>query len=121
MTCAAEFTIEGVTVRTGSLTETYQISREILSGGTSIFRGADGTGSLDVLWEKTRWTITGSGPADPALYGIDLTAASWTVTIPGFADGSAPETWEVVPARPTQTKDKISGKQSWTLVLEQAD
>lgn len=125
MTCAAAFTIydgtSTVTVRAGSLTDTYSISRETLPAGLSVFRSAAGTASLDVLWEKYRWTITGTGPADPGLYGLLLTASSWTVTIPGFADGSANETWTVVPARPTQTKDRLTGNQNWSLVLEQAN
>jgi hypothetical protein len=121
MACITEFTIEGITVTTGSLTETYQISRELIAEGVSTFRAASGIAWLDVLWQKTRYTITGAGPADPALWGIDLTLATWTVSIPGFADQSAGETWIVVPARPTQTKDRISGKHSWSLVLDQAD
>lgn len=125
MTCPAAFTVSDgtttVTVRLGSLSDTYQIAREVIADGLSIFRSAAGTASLDVLWEKRRYTITGTGPADPVLYGLLLTVASWTVVIPGFADGSANETWTVVPARPTQTKDRLTGKQSWTLVLEQAN
>jgi hypothetical protein len=125
MTCASEFTISDgtstVTVTIGALADTYQIAREIISDGVSVFRAASGVAWLDVIWEKKRWTITGSGPADPGLYSLLLTAASWTVTIPGFANGSASETWVVVPNRPTQTKDRRTGEQSWSLVLEQAN
>jgi hypothetical protein len=125
MTCPAAFTINDgtttVSVKLASMTDTYQIAREVIADGLSIFRSAAGTASLDVLWEKKRWTITGTGPADPVLFGLLLTAASWTVTIPGFADGSGNETWTVVPARPTQTKDRLTGNHSWTLVLEQAN
>jgi hypothetical protein len=125
MACPAAFTITDgtttVTVSLGSLAEGYSIAREVIADGLSIFRSAAGTASLDVLWEKRRYTITGTGPADPVLYGLLLTATSWTVTIPGFADGSGSETWVVVPARPTQTKDRLTGSHSWTLVLEQAN
>ena len=125
MTCPAAFTISDgtttVTITIAALSDGYSIAREVIADGLSVFRSAAGTAWLDVLWEKRRWTITGTGLADPALYGLLLTAASWTVTIPGFANGSANETWTVVPARPTQTKDRRTGLHSWSLVLEQAN
>ncbi len=104
MTCPAAFTISDgtttVSIPLAATTGTYQI---------------------DVLWERTRWTITGSGLADPGLYALDITADSWSVTIPGFADDGIDETWTVIPARPSQSRERRAGVQSWTLTLEQAD
>jgi hypothetical protein len=124
MTCETAFTISDgatlVTVGIGSIAGSYSIGKELMREGVAQFRGADGTGALDVRFQKFRYTISGAGPADPALFGLSLTAASWTVTIPGFADGSASETWTVVPAYPSQTKDRLGGAHSWTLTLEDA-
>ena len=125
MSCATAFTIsDGITtvsIPLAATTGTYQIARDMLEAGSSVFRAASGIGWRDVLWERTRWTITGSGPADPGLYALDIAADSWTVTIPGFADDGASETWTVIPARPSQSRERRAGVQSWTLTLEQAD
>lgn len=124
MTCVAAFTVSDgvttVTVGVGSVAAAYAIGRELITDGVAPFRGADGSGALDVRFEKYRYSISGSGPADPGLYALDLTSDSWTVTIPGFADGSASEVWTVVPARPTQTRDRIGNAHSWTLTVEDA-
>jgi hypothetical protein len=124
MTCVAAFTVSDgvttVTVGVGSVAGAYSIGRELITDGVAPFRGADGSGALDVRFEKYRYSISGSGPADPGLYALDLTAATWTVTIPGFADGSASEVWTVVPARPIQTRDRIGNAHSWTLTVEDA-
>ena len=125
MTCAAAFTVSDgtttVSIPLAATTGTYQIARDMLESGSSVFRAASGIGWRDVLFERTRWTITGSGPADPGLYALDITAETWTVTIPGFADDGASETWTVIPARPSQSRERRAGIQSWTLTLEQAD
>jgi hypothetical protein len=125
MTCPAAFTISDgtttVSIPLAATTGTYQIAREMLEAGSSVFRAASGVGWRDVLWERTRWTITGSGLADPGLYALDITADSWSVTIPGFADDGIDETWTVIPARPSQSRERRAGVQSWTLTLEQAD
>jgi len=124
MTCEVAFSIyDGaamVNIGIGSIAGSYSIGKELIPEGIARFRGTDGTGALDVRFQKFRYTISGAGPADPALYSLDLTAASWTVTIPGFADGSASETWTVVPSYPTQTKDRLGGAHLWTLTLEDA-
>jgi hypothetical protein len=124
MTCETAFTISDgatlVTVSIGSIAGSYSIGKELMREGVAPFRGADGTGALDVRFQKFRYTISGAGPANPTLFSLDLTAASWTVTIPGFADGSAEEIWIVVPAYPAQTKDRLGGAHSWTLTLEDA-
>jgi len=124
MTCETAFTISDgatlVTVSIGSIAGGYSIGKELMREGVAPFRGTDGTGALDVRFQKFRYTISAAGPADPALFSLDLTAASWTVTIPGFADGSAEEIWIVVPAYPSQTKDRLGGAHSWTLTLEDA-
>jgi hypothetical protein len=125
MTCPAAFTISDgtttVSIPLAATTGTYQIARDMLESGSSVFRAASGIGWRDVLFERTRWTITGSGPADPGLYALDIAADSWTVTIPGFADDGINETWTVIPARPSQSRERRAGVQSWTLTLEQAD
>lgn len=125
MTCPAAFTISDgtttVSIPLAATTGTYQIARDMLESGSSVFRAASGIGWRDVLFERTRWTITGSGPADPGLYALDIAADSWTVTIPGFADDGSSETWTVIPARPSQSRERRAGVQSWTLTLEQAD
>ena len=126
MSCATAFTISDgtttVSIPLAATTGTYQIAREMLEAGSSVYRAGSGKGSRDVLCEATRWTITGSGSDAPGLYALSITADTWTVTIPGFDDTEDnEETWSVIPARPSQSRERRSGVQSWTLVLEQAD
>ena len=125
MTCPAAFTISDgtttVSIPLAATTGTYQIAREILEAGSSVFRAASGKGWRDVLFERTRWTITGSGPADPGLYALNSAADAWTGTMPGVAEDGLDETWSVIPARPSQSRERRAGVQSWTLTLEQAD
>ena len=124
MTCASVFTISDgtttVTVTAGSLSDQFQIGEDIDRNGIAEFVAASGKAWLDVRYIAKIYTISGSGPADPKIKTLSLTAPSWTVTIPGFADGSAPETWVVVPSFPARTRDRLGGKHSWTLTLRAA-
>ena len=121
MSCASVFTISDgattVTVTAGSLTDQFQIGEDIDRNGIAEFVAANGAAWADVRYVASIYTISGSGPADPKLRTLSMTADSWTVTIPGFADGNAPETWAVVPNRPAITLDRLTGRHSWTLTL----
>lgn len=125
MTCASSFSVyDGtttVTVTVGSVSDSFSISREQITDGQDVFRAANGSASNTLIFDKKRYTINGSGPADPGLWALSIaTGVTWTVTIPGFANGSANETWTVLPARPSQTRDRRGGVHSWTLTLEDA-
>lgn len=124
MACAAVFTVNDgstvVTVRAGSVNEAFEISRELLDDGLDKIRYADGGGDLYVRYQAYRYIISGQGPGEPGLWALDITASPWTVTIPGFADGSANEAWSVLPALPVQTRNKRTGSQSWSVTFESA-
>ena len=125
MACPTELTISDgtttVNVSIYAFNGTYRISKELIAEGVTPWRAADGSGGLDVRWQKRRYTIDGAGDDDPGLWSLSLTAATWTVTIPGFANGAANEVWTVVPARPSESRDRLNSRgRSWTLTLEEA-
>lgn len=124
MACVDEFTVDDgttqVLVQSGSTADAYQISRELLEEGVDRFRAANGAGTLYVRFQTVRYTISGTGPADPGLWRLELKASPWTVTIPGFADGSANEIWSVLPARPSHNRDRRGGVHSWSITFDTA-
>lgn len=125
MPCAVALTISDgaeVEITIGSTADGYDISKEMIGDGGEIVRFADGSARRIHWWEKRQLTISGSGPASPeALWTLDLEAANWTVTLPGFADGSAEETWAVIPARPVHARSRTArGGHTWTLTLVEA-
>lgn len=122
MTCIKEFEIDDGTtvleVRSQSLSESYEITREFMSDGVDQFLASEGTRTLWIRFKHYRYTIAGTGPGDPDLWSLDIAADTWTVTIPGFKDGSEDEIWTVLPAYPRQTRNKRAPKgqqQSWSL------
>lgn len=98
----------------------FTITREPITGGLMPWRAADGSGALDVRYLKYRYTISGSGYGDPGIYSLDLSAASWEITLGGWEDGSAEVELTVVPAYPPHSKNRRDGTHSWTWVLEDA-
>jgi hypothetical protein len=127
MACEVTITIsdgsgDPVEITIGSLATGYEIGKAEIPDGHEVVRFANGSARRIHWWEKRQLTITGAGPASPeALWTLDLTAASWTVTLPGFADGSADEVWTVIPARPDHRRSRLApGGHSWTLTLVEA-
>jgi hypothetical protein len=121
MTCPTAFTIaDGTTtasVPVAAVSETFRISRRLDDEGLATFTAASGAAWVDVRFVAWIYTIDGAGPASPGFSALSMTAASWTVVIPGFANGSASETWTVVPAMPEHSRDRRTGIHSWTLTL----
>ena len=125
MTCATAFTVSDgtttVSVSVAATHDAFTIGRDQIPEGQDTFRAANGSAINTLIFDKKRYTISGSGPADPGLWALSIaTGITWTVTIPGFADGSASVTWTVLPARPSQQRDRRGGVQSWTLTLEES-
>jgi hypothetical protein len=126
MACTSVFTIgDGTTtatITTGALADDWTISKQEIAEGHELLRFADGSGKRVQRFSKRSITLTGAGPGEPTnLSALSLTVASWTLTFPGFADGSGSEVWTVVPARPTHTRSRRGNAgHSWTITLEEA-
>ncbi len=127
MPCVDEFTVSDgatqVTVKTQSVSDQYQIERELLSRGMDNFHASEGTSTTYVRYKHYQYTISGRGPGDPKLWTLAIENSPWTVSIPGFDDGSANEVWTVLPAYPRQIRDRRAEKgqeQNWSITFESA-
>lgn len=81
---------------------------------------ADGSAKRWVRFERRALRISGSGPVPHGLWALDLTVATWSVTVTSFSNNKTMDSWTVVPNRPQDTRDINTGRTAWTLDLAEA-
>ena len=95
-------------------------SRGDLGTGHGEIEYANGSAKRWVRFERRALTVSGNGPAPHGLWALDLTVATWSVTIDSFDNDKGTDSWTVVPSRPQDARDFNSGRTGWSLELRSA-
>lgn len=96
------------------------IGRSDLKTGFGEIEYADGHAALWKRFERRMLTISGDGPVPHGLWSLSLSATSWTATISAFTNNNTTEAWVVIPNRPQDTRNLLTGRTAWTLELRAA-
>lgn len=88
--------------------------------GHGIIEYADGSAKRWVRFEARSLIVSGNGPAPHGLWDLDLTVPTWAVSVASFENDFTLESWVVVPARPVDTRDIVTGRTGWSLTMRSA-
>ena len=99
---------------------TGSASQRDLETGHGEIEYANGSAKRWVRFERRALVLSGNGPAPHGLWALDLTVATWSVTLDSFDNDKGTDSWSVVPGRPQDVRDFTSGRTSWTLELRSA-